>query len=174
MKIDRIGQAKILTPEEIDAIRDDLLNPYDVIFSIGVCTGARIGEIVRLERRDVAPEHITFRKTIAKTRKIRQVPIPPDLAEMLELHLEFLPEITPWLFPNSRGGYLHQDSFSHALNASCQRLDIRGVSTHSMRRTALFNLYQQGVDLKTIQGISGHARLDHLQQCLNGSCLKGD
>ena len=39
---------------------------------------------------------------------------------------------------------------------ACKRVRIKGVSTHSMRRTALTNLSNAGVPLRVIMEISGH------------------
>ena len=45
-------------------------------------------------------------------------------------------------------------------------LKLEGAKTHSMRRTLLTALSQQGVPLQTVQDISGHSNLAQLQAYL--------
>ncbi|WP_419547184.1 tyrosine-type recombinase/integrase, partial [Microcystis sp.] len=45
------------------------------------------------------------------------------------------------------------------LRQACDRLGLKGISTHSFRRTALTRMHLAGVPLRTIQRISGHSSL---------------
>ncbi|ROI07336.1 site-specific integrase, partial [Microcystis aeruginosa FACHB-524] len=45
------------------------------------------------------------------------------------------------------------------LRQTCDRLGLKGISTHSFRRTALTRMHLAGVPLRTIQRISGHSSL---------------
>ena len=52
------------------------------------------------------------------------------------------------------------------LKSACKRAGLVGVSTYSLRRTALTNLSNNGVPLGVIQEISGHSSLQTLQRYL--------
>ena len=52
------------------------------------------------------------------------------------------------------------------LKEVCDRLGIKGVSTHSFRRTNLTQMSSSGVPLRVIQEVSGHQSLAALQRYL--------
>jgi len=55
------------------------------------------------------------------------------------------------------------------LRDACQRVGLEGVSTHSMRRTALTVMHRAGIPLGVLQKISGHRNLQALQKYLEVS-----
>lgn len=63
-------------------------------------------------------------------------------------------------------GYLSRTTLHYSLQRACQKLKIRGVSTHSFRRTCLTTMSNAGVPLHVIQAISGHSTLSALQKYL--------
>ena len=75
---------------------------------------------------------------------------------------------TVWLFPGMRGP-LSRFMADQVLREACERLGLRGVSTHSFRRTALTQMHNAGVPLRHIQEISGHRSLATLQRYLEVS-----
>ena len=54
-----------------------------------------------------------------------------------------------------------------ALRAACAQIGLEGVSTHSLRRSALTQASSAGVPLRVIQFISGHGSLEQLQRYLD-------
>ncbi len=56
-----------------------------------------------------------------------------------------------------------------ALREACDYVGLRGVSTHGFRRTALTQMSQANIPLRTIQSISGHESLAALQRYLEVS-----
>ena len=56
-----------------------------------------------------------------------------------------------------------------ALRKAWDYIGLKGFSTHSFRRTALTQMSQAGVPLRTIQKISGHESLAALQRYLEVS-----
>ena len=108
-------------------------------------------------------DRLIFRAQTTKTKTTRDIKIPT------KLHLEFqrveLPE-SGFLFPGRFEGHLSTQATDKALRHACDYLGIRGVSTHSFRRTGLTKLYRQGVPLKTLQERTGHADLGNLAKYL--------
>jgi integrase/recombinase XerD len=49
-----------------------------------------------------------------------------------------------------------------ALRATCAALGLQGVSTHSFRRSFATGALKRGVDLPTIQRVTGHKNLGSL------------
>lgn len=170
MKHDRNGQAKILTEKEIEAIFN-LLNPRDrAIFAICLFCGCRISEALSIRISDIANGVITLRKAATKGKKgSRSLPISPNLAAILKdyLRITFPGE---FLFPGRDGSKPLTTAYADlVLRETCQKLGIKGVSTHSFRRTALTRMHSAGVPLRTIQRISGHSSLATLSLYLEVS-----
>ena len=178
MKVNRHGKAKILTHAEIQTLFNDGLNNLRdrVIFAVCLFTAARINEAVTLHTQDVydkrghvRPE-LTFRKSHTK-RKLatRTIPVLDELRGYLE---KYKPEAGKyWLFPGGvfreeQTRHLNPDSASRVLRKAFERVNIDGASTHSMRRTALTQMSNAGIPLRTIQEISGHRNLEQLQNYL--------
>ena len=93
----------------------------------------------------------------------REQPITPELAELLAREREMRDDREGWIFPSP-----HSDSaaghrarmdrpFREAVKAA--GLDPDAITPHVMRHTAITKLVQAGVDLPTVQRISGHKTL---------------
>jgi len=174
MKIDRHGQAKILTPEEIQFLfTEGLTTPRDrALFGICLYTACRIREACTLRTADVydrkgsvRPE-IIIRKSSTKGKlATRTLPVIEELRSLL---VNYYPTPRTWfLFPGRHGkGHIHPDAASRLLREACLKVDLEGVSTHSFRRTALTQMSNAGMPLRVIQQISGHRTLEELQKYL--------
>lgn len=167
MKIDRNGQARILTPQELRLLfTEGFVSPRDrALFGICLFTGCRISEALGLQTTDVKGETLTFRKSTTKGKlKTRIVDIQPGLAQLLQ---EYQPNKGA-MFPGTWGVTLTltRSTADKILRAACQRVGFVGVSTHSFRRTALTMMSSAGVPLRHIQEISGHSDLETLQRYL--------
>ena len=174
MKIDRHGQAKILTPEEIQFLfTEGLTTPRDrALFGICLYTACRIREACTLRTADVydrkgsvRPE-IIIRKSSTKGKlATRTLPVIEELRSLL---VNYYPTPRTWfLFPGRHGeGHIHPDAAARLLREACLKVDLEGVSTHSFRRTALTQMSNAGMPLRVIQQISGHRTLEELQKYL--------
>jgi len=171
MKIDRHGQAKILTPEEIQLLfTEGFTNERDrALFGICLYAAARIREACSLRTADVYTRKgnprsdLIIRKGNTKGKlSTRTVPVIEELRSLL---IDYYPNPRTWfLFPGRHNkGHLHPDSAAKILRDACKKLDIEGVSTHSFRRTALTQMSNAGIPLRVIQEISGHRSLSVLQ-----------
>ena len=112
------------------------------------------------------------RKATAQGKKFtRQCPIHPNLSELLlgKMPRHLLP--TDWLFPSPRctGAHLSFNACDKWLRAAviCADLYHPGISTHTTRRTFITRLYNNGVDIKTLMAITGHADIKSLQRYID-------
>jgi integrase/recombinase XerD len=174
MKIDRHGQAKILTPEEIQLLfSEGLVTARDrALFGICLYGATRIREACTLRTADVynrkgtPRDELIIRKENSKGKlATRTIPVIEELRTLL---VAYYPQPRRWfLFPGRHNkGHLHPDSAARILRTACNKLDIEGVSTHSFRRTALTQMSNAGIPLRVIQKISGHRSLGVLQEYL--------
>jgi len=123
MKIDRHGQAKILTPEEIQFLfTEGLTTPRDrALFGICLYTACRIREACTLRTADVydrkgsvRPE-IIIRKSSTKGKlATRTLPVIEELRSLL---VNYYPTPRTWfLFPGRHGeGHIHPDAAARLL-----------------------------------------------------------
>jgi integrase/recombinase XerD len=160
MKCDRNGQAKILTDSEIEAIFSLFSERDRAVFAICLYGACRISEALSVRVDDIAGGVITLRKNSTKGKKgSRSIPISPNLEKILN---DYLAIASPgeFLFPGRDGTKPLTTAYADlTLRQACQKLGIKGVSTHSFRRTALTRMHARGVPLRTIQRISGHSSL---------------
>ena len=174
MKIDRHGQAKILTPSEIALLfNQGLTLPRDkALFGICLYTACRIREACTLRVNDVyrgkgqVRDEIIIRKANTKGKlATRCIPVIEELRSLL---VNWYPQPRGWfVFPARHGkGHINPDSAAKILRDICKSLGIEGVSTHSFRRTALTMMSNAGIPLRVVQEVSGHRNLDVLQKYL--------
>ena len=170
MKIDRHGQAKILSQEEIQLLfRQGLLSTRDrTLFGVCLFSGCRIREACTLLTMDVYDKSfkvrpkLLIRKGNTKGKlATRTIPIIEDLRRLLT---NYKPEAgQPYLFPGRSSGHISPDSAARLLRQALERVGIEGASTHSFRRTAITLMSDAGIPLKVIQEVSGHRNLQHVQ-----------
>jgi integrase/recombinase XerD len=187
MKSKRRGKAAIFNEREIRKIRAVFSHKHRAIFEIALYTGERMGAIVQLKVEDVyrdlingiPHDEITFdartRKACQGIRNTRQVLIHPDLKSFLA---SYKPPENGYLFP---GGCRLADTETehHLTYRAVDRywrqqflklgLDHRGFSTHSTRRWLITQLVNNGVNLKTVQAITGHKSVNVLLGYVEGN-----
>lgn len=177
VKIDRHGQASVLTPDEIELLfNDGLLTDRDrTLFGVCLYTACRIAEACSLLTKDVyaannrvRPELIIRKANTKGKLGTRTIPVIEDLRSLLSV---WQPSAgATYLFPgrhlNHHWRHLHPESASRILKEACDRVGMEGFSTHSFRRTALTQMSNAGIPLRVIQKLSGHRSLAVLQEYL--------
>jgi len=165
------GQASLLTESDFAKIRKQLTNrQHRLFFDLARWTGERWGAICQVQVTDVYADayrsvphaYITFRAATRKanpngTRATRQVPVHPQLKEILE---GYKPPLEAYLFPSRQrpGRPITWSTADKFLRSALLRagLDQKGISTHSTRRSFITNLYLKGVDPATLMQVTGH------------------
>lgn len=171
----KLDNAKLdyLTGDQVQRVletakKDQSFEIYPFLL-VATATGMRLTEIlsVRWEHIDLDRRLIHIPKAKAGAR---DQPITKSLAEYLSGRIEQMrpdpcPEIQwkpmGWLFPSPRNSAEHmvaiQKPFRRVIaNAG---LDPSRITRHTLRHTAITHLVQAGVDLPTVQRISGHKTL---------------
>lgn len=127
---------------------------------IALETSMRRSEIlsIRLENIDLERRIIFIPKAKAGAR---EQPITKNLAAYLAEHIKTVETGQVWLFPSSRSKCGHIKWPEHAFRevVKSAELDPKQVVRHTLRHTAITHLVQAGVDLPTVQRISGHKTL---------------
>jgi len=169
-KVPKGGEArkKIVTLNEADqlalmraAIGDQ--DPLTWLFvAIAMGTGMRHSEILRIRWEDIDADSRRIYIGKAKAGQ-REQPIPPALATRLVKEREQRDDKQGWVFPTTTANakHPHRQSMAEQFARSVKRakLDPSKVTPHVLRHTAITGLVRAGVDLPTIQKISGHKTL---------------
>lgn len=128
-----------------------------IMFAIGIYTGLRIGDILKLRVRDVYRKNKIVIKQ-EKTEKYIEIPINVELKKILNKYCESKTP-TEYLM-KSRVGYNHPISKDRAykiFKEMSEELGIEGIGTHSMRKTCGYHLYYSGgKDIVNVMNILGH------------------
>jgi len=177
VKIDRHGQASVLSSDEIELLfNDGFLTDRDrTLFGVCLFSACRIAEACSLMSKDVygtngrvRPELIIRKANTKGKLGTRTIPVIEDLRSLLA---SWQPSAgATYLFPgrhtNHHWRHLHPESASHILAEAVKRVGMEGFSTHSFRRTALTQMSNAGIPLRVIQKLSGHRSLAVLQEYL--------
>lgn len=138
-------------------------DPLTWLFAaVAMGTGMRHSEILRIRWDDI---DFTNRRIYVGKAKAgqREQPIPTSLATLLQKEHAQLGEPDGWLFPTSRkdAKHEHRQQMSEQFRRAVARakLDPAKVTPHVLRHTAITGLVKEGVDLPTVQRISGHKTL---------------
>lgn len=158
------GRIVYLTTEQIsnvlDAAKADQC-PYIYPFIvIGLGTSMRRMEILSIQIKNIDLDKRVIFIPHAKAGA-REQPMPKYLADYLSGYLKSANSDQIWLFPSS------QSKTGHVMNIEKQfrrvivaaGLNPKEVVRHTLRHTAITHLVQAGVDLPTVQRISGHKTL---------------
>jgi integrase len=157
------GRILALTDEQADALFQGALADDDpscwLFVAFGLNTAMRHSEILRTRFEHLDLEKLRLQIPKAKSGK-RDQPITAQLGEMLRREMETR-GTQGWIFPSPRPGASvsgHRDRMEKPFRNAVTRagLDPKIVTPHVLRHTAITKLVQAGVDLPTIQQISGH------------------
>ncbi len=177
------GRITYLTTEQMarlleEAKKDQNPNIYPFVI-IGLETSMRRMEIlsIRIEDINLAKRTIYIPKAKAGAR---DQPITKNLTLFLSDFLKSKSPAQEWLFPSKRAKNGHtvaiEKPFKRVVIAA--GMDPKQVVRHTLRHTAITHLVQAGVDLPTVQRISGHKTLqmvvkyshqngEHIQTAMN-------
>ena len=152
----------VLSPEEVAR----LLNAapglkYKAALSVAYGAGLRAAEVVSLKVTDVDSKRMLIRVEQGKGRKDRYVMLSPHLLNLLRAWWKAT-RPRGWLFP---GRDPVQPMTTRQLNRAChaaaQMAEInKRVSLHTLRHSFATHLLEQNIDVRVIQVLLGHAKLD--------------
>ena len=142
------------------AAAEDQNENVHAFVTVALRTGMRHSEILAIRREHIHLDRLVIWIPKAKAGA-REQPITTELGVFLDHRLPMLPPGCAWLFPSpgSRTGHAH--TMRKAFRRSTQRagLDPDQITPHVLRHTVVTHLIQAGVDLPTVQRISGHKTL---------------
>ena len=134
---------------------------YKAALGIAYGAGLRASEVVNLRVSDIDSERMVIRVEQGKGRRDRYAMLSPQLLDVLRAWwLEGRP--TTWLFPGQDPLQpLSARQLNRACHAAVEAAGIKKrVSPHTLRHSFATHLLEQGADIRVIQVLLGHAKLD--------------
>ena len=152
----------ILSREEVKALWDAPKNlGHRTILSTMYAAGPRISEVTHIRISDIDSSRKVIWIRGGKGRKDRQTLLPPKLLELLRCYWR-CKRSPDWLFPGAKAGRpITCNAICLACKKAAQAAGIsKAIHPHSLRHAFATHLLEAGVNLRNIQILLGHAKLE--------------
>ena len=152
----------ILSPEEVARFLEAAPGvKYKAAFSVAYGAGLRVSEVASLKVSDIDSERMLLRVEQGKGRKDRYAMLSPVLLELLRDWWR-IAQPKAWLFT---GQDPLQPISTRQLNRACHAAAhlaeiTKQVSPHTLRHSFATHLLEQNTDIRVIQVLLGHAKVD--------------
>ncbi len=167
-------QLDILTPAELDQVTAAMPEQYRAAVPVAAWAGLRFGELIELRRKDVAVDAaggtvLKIRRAAVRVEKkivvgepkseagIRDVYLPPHVAELLAAHMKAHTGRGPesLVFRTTRGKRLSQSAFTKSFKAALPK-GKETMRVHDLRHTGAVLAAQAGATVRELMGRLGH------------------
>jgi len=152
----------VLSPEEVKQFFSHLTYlPYRAALMVAYGAGLRVTEVVSLKVSDIDSKRMLIRVEQGKGKKDRYVMLSPCLLEVLRTWWR-AERPTDYLFPGWRmGQHLTQAALQLACKEAARRAGLnKRVTVHTLRHSFATHLLENGTDIRVIQTLLGHSRID--------------
>jgi len=161
----------VLSPEEVKRVLTMATSlKARAMLTLAYGCGLRASEVVRLRACDIDSEQMIIRIVQSKGRKDRNVMLPAEILDLLRQWWKARPTrrdagVAPeqrWLFP----GRIDRQAttarqFGRLFKETAKAAGLRkAVSLHSLRHSFATHLLEDGTDIRLIQALLGHEKLD--------------
>jgi integrase len=168
----RTRKIVLVTTEQYQKLLPLLPQHCRVMVTLAMCLGLRVSEILGLRwedvdlegatlqvRRSVVNGHVEDTKTLASEDEL---PLHPDLANVLRQWREAELPVNGWLFGNiDTGKPYHADTMRQRhLNKAAAKIGLPKLGWHAFRHTYRARLSELGLPLEVQQKLMRHASID--------------
>jgi integrase/recombinase XerD len=141
-----------------------------VMLALGYGCGLRAGEICRIKAGDIDSQQNIIRVVQSKGRKDRHVMLPPEVLDLLRQWWKVRPSrrdegIPPrerWMFPGyKKGRPLTTRQLNRLFHEAADEAGLKKpLNLRSLRHSFATHLLERGTDIRLIQAVLGHEKLD--------------
>ena len=158
----------ILSPEEVKRLIAAAGNlKHQTALALAYATGLRVNEVAVLKVGDIDSQRMTLRVEQGKGQKDRYAMLSPVLLERLRVWWRVARAQGKmleggWLFPGQNPvRHLSARQLNRAIHAAADEAGIeKHISMHSLRHAFATHLLEQKVDIRLIQVLLGHKKLE--------------
>jgi integrase/recombinase XerD len=161
----------VMSPDETKRLLATARNiKVRVALGLGYGCGLRAGEVVRLQVKHIDSAQSIIRVEQAKGRKDRNVMLSPEMLALLRQWWTVRPRRYDegvaaqerWLFPGRKPGRpMTTRQLNRLFHETAEAAGIKkAVTLHSLRHSFATHLLERGTDIRIIQALLGHAKLD--------------
>jgi len=152
----------ILTPEEVIRFLEAAPGPkYKAAFAVAYGAGLRVSEVAALKISDIDSERMMIRVEQGKGGKDRHAMLSAQLLDLLRNWYR-LARPRGWLFPGQDPtNPISTRQLTRACHAAADVAAInKRVTPHTLRHSFATHLLEQDIDIRVIQVLLGHAKLE--------------
>ena len=167
----RLPLPTVLSREEVTALLDATPNlKHRALLATLYGTGLRSEEAQHLKLTDIDSDRMLVLVREGKGQRPREVLLSPKLLQLIQIYCRwFKPQ--DWLFPGQKPGYPIDTA---TMRRICRNLGKKAgipkrVHPHSLRHSFATHLLDAGTDLRVIQLLLGHAKLQTTARYLHVS-----
>ena len=151
----------VLSREEVQRLFSAVTNlKQKALFMVAYDSGLRLSEIIQLRIDDIDSDRMVIRVCQGKGKKDRYARLTPTLLSVLrEYWMAFRPETV--LFPGATPNKTYDLATpGRLLKKACRKAGItKRVSMHTLRHSFATHLLEAGTNLRVIQQLLGHDRI---------------
>jgi site-specific recombinase XerD len=153
---------RVLSPEEVLRLLEAARNPkHKAALSVAYGAGLRGMEVVTLKVSDIDSKRMMLRVEQGKGRKDRFALLSPRLLELLRDWWR-IARPAVWMFPGrDRISPMTTRQLHRVCHAAAELAGLpKWVAPHTLRHSFATHLLEQNIDIRVIQVLLGHAKLD--------------
>jgi len=165
---------EVFTKEEVKKILSTVQNvKHKLLLGLMYSSGLRVSELINVKVMDFNFKDKLLKVRQSKGKKDRITILSDKIAPVLEKYIKNK-EIDDYVFESNRGGKLTQRSAQKIFSGALKDSGIKKkASCHSLRHSFATHLLENGTDIRYIQELLGHARIETTQVYTKVASVRG-